>query len=100
MKVNSKTDRFITGQIYFIVMFDDENLTVPIVQTLRFVKKGERRNGSKYYLFKQLGCDAKRRDFLVDEKDAEHLVVDHPGLIRELRDCFSGRLSTSPKKSI
>ncbi len=98
MGTKSTIDRFVQGQTYFIVMFDDKELTVPIVQTLTYLKRGERSNGTKYYLFKELGRATKKANFLVDEKNADDLVLDQAGLIQQLKDCFAGKLATSPRR--
>jgi hypothetical protein len=97
--MNSSSIRLVRGQTYFIVMFDDENLTIPLVQTLIYRENGRRADGTSYFLFKELHVGGKQSDFFVNEADLDHLVLDRAGLLRKLKDSFDGTLSTSPPTS-
>ena len=94
--MNARSNRFVAGQTYFIVMFQDEILTVPIVQTLSYEEEGTRTNGTKYFLFREHHLGDKSSKFFVNEEDADHLVLDRERLIQKLKNCFDGTLLTSP----
>lgn len=93
--MRSKPNHLVRDRQYFIVMFADENLEIPIVQTLIFKKEGKRPDGSAYFLFKELHLGGTESDFLVNQEDADHLVLDQQRLLQKLRDCFDKTLLTS-----
>ncbi len=76
------------GKIYFIVTFFDEELTIPIVQTLKFLEEGKRSNGKKYFLFTQL-LPKNETKFIVEEDHLAELVVNGAGLLDKLTECFN-----------
>ena len=86
-------ERLVPGQVYFIVVFNDEDLKVPLVQTLIFVKDGQRNDGTECHLFRQLSAQDDESDFFVDKKDARDLLLDHDALLVKLRRCFEGTLA-------
>lgn len=92
----SSSERFLPGHVYFIVVFSDENLMVPIVQTLVFVKRGKRDDGSRFFLFRELPPHGEESKLIVDEKQADHLVLDQAELLNKLRHSFDGKLATTP----
>lgn len=94
--VRSQVGRFVSGQPYFIVMFDDENLTVPIVQTLLYVESEKRDDGSEFFLFRELLPSGEESKFFVDQEHADDLVLDQAGLLKKLKHCFDGKLATTP----
>ncbi len=94
--MNSSSDRLIRGQAYFIVLFDDENLTVPLIQTLIYDQYAKRSDGTGCFLFKELHVGGKQSDFFVGETDLDHLVLDRAALLRKLKDSFDGKLLTAP----
>jgi len=94
--MNEQTDRFQIDCAYFIVTFADEALTIPIVQTLVFDSTGERTNGIKYFLFRELLSDGQEQHFMVEEDQADELILDQVRLLEKLNDCFEGNLSFSP----
>lgn len=77
-------DRFIRGSVYFIVLYSDGALTVPIIQTLIFIEKRERE--SIEYLFREVGARGEEIQFAVKEDHVDELVVDLKGLIERLGD--------------
>jgi hypothetical protein len=89
-------EKLVPGHTYFVVMFNDEDLMVPVVQTLVFVEDGRRADGSEFFLFRELSAHGKESKFLVDKKDAKHLVLDQTGLLKKLKGCFDGKLATTP----
>lgn len=97
--MNKQVDRFQTECAYFIVTFADKALTIPIVQTLVFDSAGERTNGAKYFLFRELLSDGLEQNFIVDEDQSDDMVLDQAGLLEKLKDCFEGNLSFSPSSS-
>lgn len=70
--MNSKRKRFALGQTYFAVVFADENLTVPIVQTLVYIKKERGDDRRDYFLFRELtpGDDNHQRSTTIETKPA------------------------------
>ena len=94
--MNKQVDRFQPECAYFIVIFADEALSIPIVQTLVFDSAGERTNGIKYFLFRELLSDGQEQNFVVDEDQADEIVLDQVGLLEKLKNCFGGNLSFSP----
>lgn len=94
--MSAQLPHFITGNAYFIVTFGDENLTVPIVQTLIFEEQQKRTDGTAYFLFKELRAMEEDSRIFLDEEDASALVLDRKGLIARLKKCFSGQLPYTP----
>lgn len=90
-------DELVPGKTYFIVLFHDEDLKVPIVQTLIYDREGRRGNGIECYLFRDVSSHQQEPRFYVDKKDATHLLVDQDGLLDKLRRCFEGKLATGPR---
>lgn len=80
----------IEGRTYFIVMFDDEDLRIPVVQTLIFLHEGKRADGSEYYLFREVGKDDEEARFFVNREDAASLLLNETMLLTKLRKCFDG----------
>ena len=89
-----ESNRFAPNATYFVVMFEDEELTVPIVQTLLYLEQGKLDNGTECYFFQDLGRNEK---CFVRREDADHLVLDGAGLIQKLKDAFDGKLATGAK---
>jgi hypothetical protein len=88
MTANSdkKGIRFRLGQVYFIVMYDDERLAVPVVQTLVYLGEGRSRDGRLEFRFKEIKPTKEPSLFVVDQEHADDLVVDQDGLIERLRN--------------
>ncbi|WP_257384917.1 hypothetical protein [Tahibacter caeni] len=85
------------GETYFVVMFDDEQLSIPIIQTLRYVGEHLRERDSQRAYFVQLGHAGNETPFFVRKEDVSDLVLDKPQLLRFLELSFSGRLSHPPE---
>ena len=98
--MSSHGERFVPGKAYFIVVYDDENLSVPIVQTLIFVERNVRYNGIKCLRFRERHADGEEKGFFVDEEHADHLVHDLPGLIKQLNACLDGRIRHTPPQAL
>jgi hypothetical protein len=94
--MDSQLKNLLPGQTYFIVMFHDEDLKVPLVQTLIFIKDGRRPDGSEFFLFRELTPHGGQSKFVVDKKDAKRVLLDQAGLLRKLKSCFDGKLATTP----
>ena len=86
-------DDLVPGKTYFIVLFDDHDLTVPIVQTLIYEREGKRGNGVECYLFRDVSSHEKQAGFYVDKRDAEHMLLDPDGLLDKLKGCFDRKLA-------
>ena len=84
---------FIPGKLYFLIKFQDKDLTVPIVRTLKFVERKQQRKGDDLLVFDELVDDGDAEKLALRESDAEHLAVDSDELIRRLQRCFKGTLS-------
>ena len=100
MNGDSPIDRFVPGQAYFIVVYNDESLSIPIIQTLIFVKRSVRDNGIKCLRFRELHAQGEETGFFVDEEHADHLVLDHVGLLKQLQASFDGRILHTPPKDL
>jgi len=90
-------EKLVAGQTYFIVVFNDEDLKVPVVQTLVYVEDGRRGDGSEFHLFRELSAQGKESKYVVDKKDAKRMLLDQKGLLAKLKSCFDGKLATSPR---
>lgn len=90
-------EKLAPGQTYFVVVFNDGDLKVPLVQTLIYVKDGRRSDGSECHLFRELSAQGEESEFFVDKKDAKHLLLDQNGLLAKLKKCFDGELATGPR---
>lgn len=90
-------EKLVPGQTYFIVVFNDGDLKVPLVQTLIYVKDGRRGDGSECHLFRELSAHGEESEFFVDKKDAKRLLLDQSGLLAKLKSCFDGKLATPPR---
>ena len=80
------------GNIYYIVMYADEQLTVPVVQTLKYQEMKTREDGSTHFLFGRFLADGTTEKFFINEPDLDSLLLDGTGLLQRLRDCFGGKL--------
>ena len=83
------------GDIRFIVLFEDADLTVPIVQTLRFLQATHSDSGEPLLIFTQIHSATRREKFFVRERDFEELVVDSQGLLGVLQRSFDGLVAKS-----
>lgn len=103
--MTKRAEAFAVGSTYFSVFYMDEQLTIPVVETLVYLGTDvtDGPGGPRHaHLFQFAGSyhsdgnwnemtDAERQDFAeppvlaFDEADREH-VVDAEGLIRELRE--------------
>lgn len=82
---------------YFIVMFNDEDLCIPVVQTLIFVGESKRSDGTEIFLFREIRSDGTEPRFFVNKQDADQLLLDEAGLVAKLSKCFRGKLSDPPE---
>ena len=98
--MSEQADRFVQGRAYFIVVYNDENLSIPIVQTLIFVKRSVRDNGIKCLRFRELHAQGKETGFYVDEEHADHLVLDHIGLLKYLQASLDGKILNTPPSDL
>jgi hypothetical protein len=85
--------QLVPGKCYYLVVFEDEWLTEPIIQTLRYKSRLTRRDGTTCHLFEELGTEHTSGDFGVDEADLPHLVLDEDGLLEKLHRAFAGTLA-------
>ena len=79
-------ENLVSGEVYFIVLFDDEELTIPVIQTLIFQKAEVGENsGEQLYLFQEIKPHDKESTFFVRKDDVDTLVLDHNELIAKLK---------------
>lgn len=83
------------GDIRFIVLFEDADLRIPIVQTLRFLHATQSDSGESLLIFMQIHSATKREKFFVRERDFDDLVLDSQGLLDTLQRSFDGHLAKS-----
>jgi hypothetical protein len=76
---------FVPGQAYFLVLFEDKNLKIPVIQTLIFKERRAGKEGFEYF-FREIGRESDDALYLVHERDRDELVVDKAGLIALLSD--------------
>lgn len=74
------------GDIRFIMLFRDEALSIPLIQTLVFREECSRDDGGRRYLFQDLGAPASEEQFFVDEEDFDQLVLDIHGLAKRVSE--------------
>lgn len=79
---------FRPGQLYFVVMFDDEAMSIPVIQTLIFKRAAVREGGKNCYLFTEIPVKGPHSTIFVDEEDVDHLVLDKHALVEMLSDAF------------
>ncbi|MBA3487752.1 MAG: hypothetical protein H0T88_11300 [Lysobacter sp.] len=72
----------VKGNAYFILLHADEDLKVPVIQTLIFNEK----HGRDEFHFTQIKSDDDGSLFVVKGEHLEELVVDRAGLIERLCD--------------
>jgi len=75
---------------YFILLFEDEALTVPLIQTLIYVGPRKSDAGIDGHLFDYLKPDDEVSGFFVEAIHLEELVTDREGLIRKLQAIGGG----------
>ena len=76
------------GKVYFILLFADDGLKVPHIQTLIFQRSGVLADGTPAHFF-DLVTDEDSRSFFVREQDAEDLLLEPAELLQRLKDVFS-----------
>lgn len=74
--------RLVVGNIYFSVLFEDAGLKVPVIRTLRYVKRSESSGHGEVALFNDLSNDDEL--FFFRSVDVPDLVYDLAGLIERL----------------
>ena len=84
---------FTPGKLYFLIKFQDKELTVPVVRTLRFVERKNPHKGEDMLVFDELTDDGDAEKLALRESDADHLAIDSDELMRRLGRCFQGTLS-------
>jgi hypothetical protein len=76
-------ERLKVGAYYFFVTYEDRDLTVPVIETLRFQKEvSENETGKTLFLFDRLGNGDPKLCRL--QKDLLETVFEFEGLVAEL----------------
>lgn len=83
-----KTD-LIDGKVCFIVMFDDVELSVPVVQTLIYESRTTLSNGTHLYIFRELKPNGEISKFSVADEHADELLLDGRDLVAKLSAAFT-----------
>jgi len=87
--VHQYTDALLeAGKIYFIVMYEDAEFTIPTIQTLRYTSPYEMPGKGLVALFDDLSATDGPK-FYVKDEDVAHMVLDGGRLISTLERCFS-----------
>lgn len=74
------------GEVYFIVLCVDEDLRIPVIQTLIYTGERVRDNGEAFLSFRDLSSQDEESMFSVERQFAEDLLVDRTGLISRLKE--------------
>ena len=69
------------GSLYFMVKYEDERLTRPIIATYEYKGTGRKNAADLEFLFQELGSGD---ELSLTERDLWN-IVDMPGLIEELK---------------
>lgn len=67
--------------MYYIVMFDDPVMRIPIVQTLVFVGEMVRGGGSRFLCLNEIRAGGGKSLFSVEYDQVEEMLLDGPGLV-------------------
>jgi hypothetical protein len=87
--------RYQQDTIYFLVLFADADLRVPIIRTLQFIGSDHRRDGTTALLFRELDPQGKAEKMAFGEAEAPDVVLTGKELLARLEQCFAGTLATS-----
>jgi hypothetical protein len=93
---SSASQPFLPGQPYFIVMFDDEEMMIPIIQTVLFVEATKTDDGREGFLFQRLTPSGDPEEMFLETNDAKHLVRDRDRFMTTLRRTFDGTIGKPP----
>jgi hypothetical protein len=94
--MEQSVSQFQAGQPYFFVVFDDEDLRIPIISTLLFSSAATNSEGKAGFLFKEVrGFESEGEEVFFEEADAREDVLDGRKLLRRLQASFDGTLATS-----
>jgi hypothetical protein len=93
---NSEPAPFVVGEPYFIVVFDDEDMKVPLIQTVLFVKAAEADDGREGFLFQVLAPTRDPERMFLDTETALHLVRDRDRFMTTLQRTFDGTIGKPP----
>lgn len=84
-----------TNDVRYMVGFDDPELTIPIVRTIKYICFKESDSGEPLLIFEEVSLDAKEKIF-VRESDYEELVLSKEQLLDVLERAFDGTLGKPP----
>lgn len=71
------------GDVRFILLFADKDLTIPVIQTLIY-ERSENTNGtSSRYFFRDVSSE-NNEPFFVNEDDFDDLILDICGLYKKI----------------
>jgi len=76
-------------------MFDDQSLTVPVIQTLVYEGEATRENGSHFRLFRELKSSGETAKVGVDEEHLEELLLNDSELLSILSVAFGKKIIES-----
>jgi hypothetical protein len=94
MERHVEISQMTVGSPYFIVVFEDEGLTIPLVQTLVFNGIRTKDDRTRWLSFTELRPNGDEVAFKVEESHAHELLLDRAALVEKLKQSFSGKLAT------
>jgi hypothetical protein len=91
------TEKFRTDKPYFFVVYRDEKLTVPVINTLYFKEVANHDDGTRGYIFRKLiAFENDPEEIFIDAESAKDDVLDFNELLIELGASNAGSLATDP----
>jgi len=88
--------KFETGQPYFFVIFRDEDLRIPIISTLLFVKSVTNADGKDGFLFQELKpFESDSDEVFFENSIAQDEILDGEALLGKLKASSAGTLATT-----
>ena len=79
----------VVGGVYFIVMYEDDDLCIPAIQTLIYVESMIRPTGGLTHFFRDISANKNAQRFHVHEEQVDDLLLDWQGLMETLGDCYA-----------
>jgi hypothetical protein len=93
--MSTEQDRYQIDAIYFLVLFCDSDLRVPIIRTLRYVGNHRRKDDTTALLFLDVDPQGSSDNIIFDESKAADVVLNAAELLGRLEQCFAGTLAST-----
>lgn len=88
-----------TGAVRFMVGFEDADLRIPIIRTIKFLHLQQSDRGERLIIFQEIHSTTSREQIFVREFDFDELVLDKERLLEILHRCFEGDLASRRSSS-